>query len=57
MRDAEPLELEAARAELVEAAMGELFLRFPPLAGYSQTQLARTRRTSATSSSFWRRRC
>jgi hypothetical protein len=23
--------------------MGELFLRFPPLAGYSQTQLARTR--------------
>ena len=23
--------------------MGELFLRFPPLAGYSETQLARTR--------------
>ena len=43
MRDAEPLELEAARAELVEAAMSELFLRFPPLAGYSETQLARTR--------------
>jgi methanogenic corrinoid protein MtbC1 len=43
MRDAEPLELEAARSELVEAAMGELFLRFPPLAGYSEGQLARTR--------------
>ena len=43
MRDAEPLELEAARAELVETAMSELFLRFPPLAGYSETQLARTR--------------
>jgi methanogenic corrinoid protein MtbC1 len=43
MRDAEPLELEAARPELVEAAMSELFLRFPPLAGYSQNQLARTR--------------
>jgi hypothetical protein len=38
-----PLELEAARVELVEAAMGELFLRFPPLAGYSETQFARTR--------------
>ena len=43
MRDAEPLELEATRADLVEAAMSELFLRFPPLAGYSETQLARTR--------------
>jgi methanogenic corrinoid protein MtbC1 len=43
MRDAEALELEAARPELVEAAMGELFLRFPPLAGYNETQLARTR--------------
>ena len=43
MRDAEPLELEAARPELVEAAMSELFLRFPPLAGYSENQLARTR--------------
>jgi methanogenic corrinoid protein MtbC1 len=43
MRDAEPLELEAARPELVEATIGELFLRFPPLAGYSETQLARTR--------------
>ena len=43
MRDAEPLELEAARPELVEAAMSELFLRFPPLAGYSEAQLARTR--------------
>jgi methanogenic corrinoid protein MtbC1 len=42
-RDAEPLELEAARPELVEAAMSELFLRFPPLAGYSEAQLARTR--------------
>jgi methanogenic corrinoid protein MtbC1 len=42
-RDAEPLELEAARAELLEAAMSELFLRFPPLAGYSEGQLARTR--------------
>jgi methanogenic corrinoid protein MtbC1 len=43
MRDAESLELEAVRPELVEAAMGELFLRFPPLAGYSEPQLARTR--------------
>jgi methanogenic corrinoid protein MtbC1 len=43
MRDAEPLELEASRPELVEAAMSELFLRFPALAGYSQAQLARTR--------------
>ena len=43
MRDAESLELEAARPELVEAAMSELFLRFPPLAGYSEAQLARTR--------------
>jgi len=43
MRDAEPLELEATRSELVEAAMGELFLRFPPLAGYREGQLARTR--------------
>jgi methanogenic corrinoid protein MtbC1 len=43
MRDAEPLELEAVRPELVEAAMNELFLRFPPLAGYSEAQLARTR--------------
>jgi methanogenic corrinoid protein MtbC1 len=43
MRDAEPLELEAARSELVEAAMSELFLRFPPIAGYSEAQLARTR--------------
>jgi methanogenic corrinoid protein MtbC1 len=43
MRDAEPLELEAARPDLVEAAMSELFLRFPPLAGYSHAQLARTR--------------
>jgi methanogenic corrinoid protein MtbC1 len=41
--DAEPLELEAVRPELVEAAMSELFLRFPPLAGYSQAQLTRTR--------------
>jgi hypothetical protein len=39
----ESLELEAARPELVQAAMNELFLRFPPLAGYSETQLARTR--------------
>jgi methanogenic corrinoid protein MtbC1 len=43
MRDTERLELEAARPELVEAAMSELFVRFPPLAGYSETQLARTR--------------
>jgi methanogenic corrinoid protein MtbC1 len=43
MRDAEPLELEAARPELIEAAMNELSLRFPSLAGYSETQLARTR--------------
>ena len=43
MRDAEPLELEAARPELVEAATSQLFLRFPPLAGYTETQLARTR--------------
>jgi methanogenic corrinoid protein MtbC1 len=43
MRDAEPLELEAARPQLVEAAMSELFLRFPPLAAYSEAQLARTR--------------
>jgi methanogenic corrinoid protein MtbC1 len=43
MRDAEPLEIEAARPELVEAAMSELFLRFPPLAGYSEAQLVRTR--------------
>ena len=43
MRDAEPLELEASRPDLVEAAMSELFLRFPPLAGYSHAQLARTR--------------
>jgi hypothetical protein len=42
-RDAEPLELAAARSELVQAAMSELFLRFPPLAGYSEAQLARTR--------------
>ena len=41
--DREPLELEARRPELVEAAMHELFLRFPPLAGYSQAQLAQTR--------------
>jgi B12 binding domain len=41
--DREPLELEAARPQLVEAAMSELFLRFPPLAGYSEAQLARTR--------------
>jgi methanogenic corrinoid protein MtbC1 len=41
--DREPLELEALRPELVETAMNELFLRFPPLAGYSQQQLARTR--------------
>jgi methanogenic corrinoid protein MtbC1 len=40
--DREPLELEAARPQLVEAALNELFLRFPPLAGYSQAQLART---------------
>jgi methanogenic corrinoid protein MtbC1 len=39
----ESLELEAARPELVQAAMNDLFLRFPPLAGYSETQLARTR--------------
>jgi methanogenic corrinoid protein MtbC1 len=39
----ESLELEAARPELVQATMNELFLRFPPLAGYSETQLARTR--------------
>ena len=43
MREPESLELEAVRPELVEAAMGELFLRFPPLAGYSEPQLARTR--------------
>jgi methanogenic corrinoid protein MtbC1 len=43
IRDAEPLELEAARPELVEAAMSALFLRFPPLAAYSEAQLARTR--------------
>jgi methanogenic corrinoid protein MtbC1 len=42
IRVAEPLELEAARPELVEAAMSALFLRFPPLAGYSEAQLART---------------
>jgi methanogenic corrinoid protein MtbC1 len=41
--DREPLELEALRPELVETAMHELFLRFPPLAGYSERQLARTR--------------
>jgi methanogenic corrinoid protein MtbC1 len=41
--DQELLELEALRPELVEAAMNELFLRYPPLAGYSQAQLARTR--------------
>ena len=41
--DREPLELEALRPELVEAAMHELCLRFPPLAGYSERQLARTR--------------
>jgi methanogenic corrinoid protein MtbC1 len=41
--DREPLELEALRPELVETAMHELFLRFPPLAGYSQRQLAQTR--------------
>jgi methanogenic corrinoid protein MtbC1 len=39
----ESLELEAARPELVQAAMNDLFLRFPPLAGYSENQLARTR--------------
>jgi methanogenic corrinoid protein MtbC1 len=39
----ESLELEAARPELVQAAMNDLFLRFPPLAGYSEDQLARTR--------------
>ena len=38
----ESLELEAAGPELVQAAMSELFLRFPPLAGYSENQLART---------------
>jgi hypothetical protein len=27
--------------------MNDLFLRFPPLAGYSETQLARTRETPA----------
>ena len=43
MLDTEPLELEAVRPELVEAAMGELFLRFPPLAGYSEAQLSRSR--------------
>ena len=43
MRDAEPLELEAARSELIEVAMSELFLRFPALAGYSEAQVARTR--------------
>jgi hypothetical protein len=43
MREPESLELEAVRPELVEAAMGELFLRFPPLAGYSEPELARTR--------------
>jgi methanogenic corrinoid protein MtbC1 len=41
--DQELLELEALRPELVEAAMNELFLRYPPLAGYSQAQLTRTR--------------
>ncbi len=41
--DRESLELEAARPQLVEAALNELFLRFPPLAGYSEAQLARTR--------------
>jgi hypothetical protein len=41
--DREPLELEAERPQLVEAAMNELFLRFSPLAGYSEAQLARTR--------------
>jgi hypothetical protein len=43
MRDAEALELEAARSGLVEAAMNGLFLRFPSIAGYSETQLTRTR--------------
>jgi methanogenic corrinoid protein MtbC1 len=41
--DREPLELEALRPELVETAMNELFLRFPPLAGYSERQLSQTR--------------
>jgi len=43
MRDAEPLELEAARPDLVKAAMSELFMRYPPLAGYTEGQLARSR--------------
>ncbi len=43
MRDTEPLELEGERSELVEAAMSQLFLRFPPLAAYSEAQIARTR--------------
>ena len=41
--DREALELEAARPQLVGAALNELFLRFSPLAGYSEAQLARTR--------------
>jgi methanogenic corrinoid protein MtbC1 len=39
----EHLALEAARPELVEAALHELFLRFSPLAGYTEAQVTRTR--------------
>jgi methanogenic corrinoid protein MtbC1 len=42
-RERESLKLEAARPQLVEAALSGLFLRFPQLAGYGQAQLARTR--------------
>lgn len=40
--DREHLELAAERPQLVQAALNQLFLRFPPMAGYSRAQLERT---------------